>query len=725
MVGRGSCLGRLAKVLWCVLGVCSLAGNPSRALAEEAKMREARPAAPASYGRWRSCKIGGGGYIQNVVLCPTNPNRAYAYVDVGGIYRSDDGGRRWRMLHANLPPQPTSHNVRSLVVDPRDDDRVIAAVGDPWVEPLGVFVSQDGGETWRRTLKAPFFGNGEYRWSGLVLARRPDNPDVLLAATIQEGVWRSKDSGETWQECGAKDLYPSDLKFDRADPDRVWLCAQNYEGWLYGEHREWKGGLYRSEDGGLNWSKIAERSPSEILQDPVDAGILYGLFDGVMHRSQDGGGTWTLFRDGLSPRTEGGYASEGEFQSLAAGPDFVLTASTKGTFYRLRSGETAWQRIEREGVEQIYEGEEWFGRALGYFGSALCSIVVDPRDPQHWFFSDWFGIYQTTDAGKHWKLTIDGIEVTVLHTLQQDPTDGRVVHLGMADNGYFYSEDRGERFRHVGWRQGITNNVKCISVSRARPERVYAVGTQASGWESNQVFISDDRGRTWRRSAMKGLPDMTQHHCNSIAVSPTESDYVYLAVSGEVRPDGGGVYASADAGESWTWMGEGLPQGEEFFTHSIWGIGRELAVGGDGSLVCISRDRWQVYRYSPSTRRWRAAEVTLGERPNCVVANPHKRGRFFLAADGVYRSDDWGVTWEKKLRGSVAHVTVDLAKSSRVAAGTDDGVALSEDAGETWQVLDRSLPDRRHDLVAFAGDRLLAGSDGSGCFWTSLSPLTE
>jgi len=89
------------------------------------------------------------------------------------------------------------------------------------------------------------------------------------------------------------------------------------------------------------------------------------------------------------------------------------------------------------------------------------------------------------------------------------------------------------------------------------------------------------------------------------------------------------------------------------------------------------------------------------------------------------RSDDGGATWKKVFAGAVHHVAVDGAHADRLAAGTADGIVLSADGGATWQMQDRKLPYRVYDLVCFAGDRLLAGSGGSGAFWMSLSPAGE
>jgi photosystem II stability/assembly factor-like uncharacterized protein len=678
---------------------------------------------PATYGPWRHCKIGGGGYIQGVVLCPSDPDRYYAYVDVAGAYRSDDRGASWRSLSPGLPVENGTLNVRSLLVDPRDADRVLIAAGERWGQtPDGVYLSGDGGVTWRRTLDASFFGNGPFRMEGVLLARSPADPDTVLAASVGGGVFRSTDGGVTWRLTGLESVYPTDCRFDPSDPNHAWVCSARFDGSIKGRRISAEPAFYRSADGGLTWEKVSDASPREVLRGPAGDGRLFGLVDRTVSVSTDHGDTWQPFADGLPPRTSGSGPSEDEFRSLAAGPDFVLTASTKGTFYRLPAGGDRWQKVEREGIEEIYEGETWFRHYTGGFGSALGSITVDPRDSDHWFFTDWYALYQTFDAGRHWKLTIDGIECTVLHCLTQDPTDPGVVHLGMADNGYFISENGGERFSNVGWRKGITNNVKSVSLCAALPSRLYATSCSQWQWAANQVFVSIDRGGTWTRSPMDGLPDMNEHHCDTIEVDPRDPYTVYLTVSQEVGPGKGGVYRSTDGGRSWEWFGRGLPQGQGLFAHDIWVIGREIAAGTDGSLVCLSRSQRRVFRYDPAEGSWREVAFEFSAPPNCVVADASAPGRYLLAADGVYISNDGGRSWDKVYDGRVNHVAVDRAKPARLAAGAVDGVILSTDGGRTWTMQDQRLPHRNNPLVTFAGERLLAGTFGNGAFWMPLSP---
>jgi hypothetical protein len=63
-----------------------------------------------------------------------------------------------------------------------------------------------------------------------------------------------------------------------------------------------------------------------------------------------------------------------------------------------------------------------------------------------------------------------------------------------------------------------------------------------------------------------------------------------------------------------------------------------------------------------------------------------------------------------------------VAKPNRVAAGTYDGIYWSEDGGTTWKPLDKNLPHRVYGIPVFAGDRIVAGTSGSGAYWMPLTP---
>ena len=678
-----------------------------------------------TYGQWHSSYIGGGGYIINVVQT-SDPKIVYAQPDVCGAYRSDDGGQSWRMIHGTLPAVRGNQGVRGMVSDPRDPNFVAMAVGDQWAPKLGVFVSTDGGKSWSKTLDALFFGNGPGRYNGKTLVRDPSSVNRLIAATNGDGVFESLDNGQTWKNLGLKDLYPSHVQFDRANPRRTWVCAENFNQWIgdTGQQQSWKSAFYRSDDGGKNWTKLADESPNEMVQDPKAATRFYGIFDNKEIRaSDDGGATWLPWGMGLPD----GFQT----YALAAGPDFVLTSTLfGGGIYRLDAGGTTWKSVKREAaLTEPY----WWGSHGAYsaFGSSTSSLTVDKADPKHWYLTDWFSIWQTRDAGANWSHTSQGLETTFVHNLTQDISDPTRVYAGLADLGMFISHDGGRSFERRTGRKiplpgdNIDNNIKDISTSPANPKRLYAVGSPE--WSSNRLYISDTAGESWKLSPMNGLPGvknahLSQNKSSTVAVSPTDANEVYLTLSGAVKDGDGGPYRSTNGGQNWQWAGEGLPQGEFYRTNQAQ-HDSQLEMSIDGSMITVSVDKGLVYRRANADEAWGKVAMNFGGAPFGVTADPHHAGRFYIGVknSGLYRSDDSGVTWRKLNAPGVSYLEIDGAKPDRLAAGTMNGVIFSRDGGESWVDLDKSLPARVEWLeLAFAGDRLLVGTGGSGVFWIDL-----
>jgi len=677
------------------------------------------------YGPWRSSAMGGGGYLQQVVFCSSDTDRMYVAVDVGGLYRSDDGGQTWHMLHGSLPPRAGNYSVAAIAVHPDNADELVIATGSRWAASEGIYLSRDGGQTWKQTLdNARFMADGPHRADGLVLVRSPADPAVLIAGSIRNGVYRSTDGGETWSLVGLKEIYPTAIVFDVRDSSRVWLCAATRgDTTAAGGTFSVKGGLFESRDGGVTWEKVTDIAPREFVQHPANPDRLYGIFDSEqIQLSLDDGRTWTPFNEGLPPVKKPTDArDQGIFRALAAGPDFILAGASNGSIYILDAQQAQWRLIERQSVEV----GGWFSPSVEpmsrRFGAAMGYIAIDPRDPNHWVFTDWYALYRTRDTGRTWDLTIDGIEATVIHAVRGSPADPMLVHLGMGDNGYFRSTDGGQTYQVVA--TNIGNNIKDIAVSPVNPDRVYAVGPHNYGWHANQVFISDDAGASWRRSAMKGLPDMSRHRCNTVAAGVGSADEVWLAVSGAVQPNGGGVYRSTDVGQTWAWASRGLPEGKALFRSEIWVVGREIAVGVDGTVLCASHSAGGVYRLDDAQDgTWQACASPGQGRPHDLVAGIEP-GQFYLAMreGGLYGTDDHGRSWRRLYEQTVYHVAVDPRSPGRLAASTDDGVILSTDGGQSWQELDKRLPYRVARLpLCFAGNRLIVGTAGSGAFWLEL-----
>lgn len=156
--------------------------------------------APELPCRWERLNLDGGGYIGRIVTDPNRAGRVYCLSDKGGIHRSDDGGKSWVMKNRGFFRE-THYGVSDLVIDPKNPDRLVAAVGNaPWAwkfwYPGAVMVSSDGGESWKERKILGFPGEGEpgKGW-GNRLNFAPDG--TLYAATFHQGLWKSSDAATT------------------------------------------------------------------------------------------------------------------------------------------------------------------------------------------------------------------------------------------------------------------------------------------------------------------------------------------------------------------------------------------------------------------------------------------------------------------------------------------------------------------------------------------------
>src|SRR6266567_4577011 len=140
-----------------------------------------------SYPDWR---ITGptGGDVRALVVDPNDPDRFYFGTLDGQIYTSTDGARTWRMqVNFNRPKLFVDH----IIVDPRNS-KVLYMGAHRHKEPGGFFKSTDGGLTWREDPKL----RNEAVHS---LTQSVADANVLVAGTFN-GIFRSEDSGDSWEQ---------------------------------------------------------------------------------------------------------------------------------------------------------------------------------------------------------------------------------------------------------------------------------------------------------------------------------------------------------------------------------------------------------------------------------------------------------------------------------------------------------------------------------------------
>ncbi|HEU5309985.1 MAG TPA: YCF48-related protein, partial [Candidatus Eisenbacteria bacterium] len=359
-----------------------------------------------------------------------------------GIYRSKDAGGRWTKLNG-IPF--SSRRTRSFALG-REDHRVLLAG-----TTQGLWVSRDGGDSWRRATKKLVIN---------AVVARPDGS--ILVGTEEEGVLRSKDGGESWitSNTGFSERFVSNLLFDPAG-DRVLMAAWGA-----------RGGVYVGTNVGGPWTRLGEGLEDRQVLSLALLGrtILAGTDQGIHARLPDSD-TWTpwaLVVDGVETR-----ARVTQIQALPSGG---LVAGTSLGVLRSSDGGRTWSR---PGV-----AEEVFG------------LAVSRRNPQVMVAATRSGFFRSRDGGGTWKQISKWIGATP-HALAFMPPDDRVV-FATTTRGLYRSKDQGSTWKRVGGGIPYSDLTGIVIHPQGRTIHV-------SDFTWGGIFRSTDGGSTWERMPTVGL----------------------------------------------------------------------------------------------------------------------------------------------------------------------------------------------------------------------------
>ncbi|MGC8487092.1 MAG: WD40/YVTN/BNR-like repeat-containing protein [Clostridia bacterium] len=223
---------------------------------------------------------------------PVSARRIYAGVEASGLFVSDDGGDTWSEV-ASLRAHPTHSTwvpgfggkcLHTIAPDPFDEERLYVACSTG-----GCYRTDDGGATWRpanRGVRADFMPEDQrYPESGQCVHRIAVTPARKDRMWLQNhgGVYRSDDGGESWDSVG--ETLPDDFGFGivahRQDADRAYVIPLVSSGSM----PRWVPGnvlrVYRTTDGGSSWTGLHQGLP-----DAVYSGVLRDAFTGDGEDSQ-------------------------------------------------------------------------------------------------------------------------------------------------------------------------------------------------------------------------------------------------------------------------------------------------------------------------------------------------------------------------------------------------------------------------------------------------------
>jgi photosystem II stability/assembly factor-like uncharacterized protein len=386
----------------------------------------------------------------------------------------------------SVPPGLYS-GLKWRLLGPFRGGRAIAVAGVPGNATTFYFGSVSGG-IWQTTdagvVWKPIF-DGQSVASIGALAVAPSDPKVIYAGTGEadirsnlssgDGVYKSTDSGQTWANIGLRDTRQiSRIVVDPQNPNIVYVGALGH---AYTPNDE--RGVFKSTDGGTNWSKVLDQGPDIGVADLViatgDPRVLfattwrsrrppwstYAPIDGPgsgLFRSQDNGQSWSRLTgnglpDGDWGRTAVGVSTDGKRVYA------LISGAKKPGLYRSDDGGNTW-KLQND--DPRITSRAW------YFGN----ITVDPNNSDVIYMPN-VALFRSLDGGKTISVLRGAPGGDDYHQIWVDPKDSSRMILG-TDQGATISLDFGETWS--SWYNQPTAQLYHVITDDQFPYNVY--GTQ-------------------------------------------------------------------------------------------------------------------------------------------------------------------------------------------------------------------------------------------------------
>lgn len=417
------------------LFVVSPAGKrcfPSGVFAILALMFWLCPGAKVSAQTFGNVVMGGGGYVTGIITCPTQTNLIYCKTDVGGAYRWDETNQSWiPLLDWCSQNETTYQGVESLAVDPQAPAKLYILAGTSYWNggATAILRSTDYGNTFAITdvtAKFKAHGNGSDRQKGESLAVDPNLGNILFCGTRANGLFKSTDSGVTWNVVASLSVGSASIsfvKFDAASGSAGIATSRIFVGVLTTGTN-----LYVSNDAGVSWAPLTN-SPSAsqpqrcALASDRNLYITYGYgANGSVMKYNVTNGVWT----NCTPQSALTYCGI----SVCATNPLKLIATTYQQYvtpswgfgdygdliFVSNDGGTTWINLFGAGrISMNANGFPWIvGHAIHWAGA----LEMDPFNPNRVFVGSGNGIFSTTNLNSGlttatWKFTVKGLEETV------------------------------------------------------------------------------------------------------------------------------------------------------------------------------------------------------------------------------------------------------------------------------------------------------------------------
>lgn len=608
----------------------------------------------------------------------------------GGLWKSTNGGSSWSISTDDLG----TLGVGDIVIEPDDSKVMYFATGDGDhydAKSIGVLKSIDGGANWNSTGLNWELGNN-YVTRRILMD--PDNHSILYVAT-NGGIYKTTNGGTNWSRIFTSDTY--DMEFKPNDSDVIYAAT-------YSE-------IYKTNNAGSNWTKKTDGLPTSDINrialgvSADNSTVVYAEYgDGSsghkgFYRSTNSGEVWTRMDDGTQNFL--GWALDGNDSGGQSWYDLAIAVNPKDANEVLIGGVNIWRSTDG--------GATFTCVSMWYGGAGVSEVHAD----QHTLYfategrlysGNDGGVDVSTDQGSNWDYIGDGICATQLYRLGVSQTNIDKVICGAQDNSGFYLN--GSSVSKIWLGDGFESMIDYQDEQIMYTASYYGNWARTSNGGTDWNFVekpSGESGGNW----------LTPY-----VINPSNHNKVYFGF-----------------GEIYEWNG----------SDATYKKISSLGIGSMDNLYIAPSDPKCLYAGTYSNMRkttnggtsWSTITRPVSLSWTYLAINPTDPNEIWATFSGytsgskIYHSTNGGTNWTN-ISGNLPNVpcnTVCFEKrtaNSRLYVGTDVGIYFKIKDDTDWIKLDKNIPNVVVSELEIQKDQnvLFASTFGRGA-WKAGIPSLE
>jgi photosystem II stability/assembly factor-like uncharacterized protein len=648
------------------------------------------------------------GRVSCLAVDPTDPTIVYVGAAGGGVWKTKNAG-------GSIEPIFDDHtqSIGAIALAPSEPQVVYVGTGEPWTRNSvsigdGVYKSTDGGTRWTH------LGLGQTeRISGIAV--HPDDPNTVYVAALgplwsdgeQRGVFKSTDGGQHWE----KVLYLSpstgaaNISLDPNQPEVLFVAMWDHRRTPHSFDSGYRGmsGLYRTTDGGANWTELTEGLPREKLGRigvevaPSNSLTVYASVETAspktkgLYRSDDGGDSWALVDRGFANQVRPFYFAE---LSVDPSNDSIVAKCGLNTVIS-EDGGTTWNTFD----SRIHSDSH--------------DIWFDPANGKHILVATDGGVYESQDRGETFKMW-QNLPLSQYYRVSVDNAKPYRIYGGLQDNGSWYGpSEKPGGITNADWQKTLGGDGFYSFRHPTKPHFVF------SEYQGGALARFDER--TGQTKAIAPYADETTGELRYNWSAP-----IHLSADGKrLYFASQYLYRSADDGENWERISPDLTTNDTTYQKQKTSGGLSIDNSGaenyttiyavaespvDQNVVWVGSDDGLLHLTTNGGDDWTEVGHRLPAAPQngwitYVEASPVDARTAFVTVDDhrrgdmqpyVYRTDDGGLNWtrltDEDIEGYALSIRQDPVNPDLLYLGTELGLYLSLDGGESWAPFRNNLP---------------------------------